>query len=164
MIIIALGANLPSPVGSPETTLVAALVMLEQCGVRPTARSRFYQTPAWPDPADPSFVNAVCLVSTPLGPEELLGVLHEVETSFGRDRSLREKRNAPRTLDLDLIDYDGLIQAGPPTLPHPRMCERSFVLVPLKDVAPDWSHPVTGTSLDDLIAALGAGKDTPRPL
>lgn len=164
MIVIALGANLSSPVGSPEKTLAAALVKLEQFGVLPIARSRFYQTLAWPNPADPPFVNAVCRVSTPLGPEELLGVLHKVETSFGRDRSLREERNAPRSLDLDLIDYDGLIQAGPPTLPHPRMCERSFVLVPMKDIAPDWSHPETGNSLGELIAALGADKYTPRPL
>jgi 2-amino-4-hydroxy-6-hydroxymethyldihydropteridine diphosphokinase len=64
------------------------------------------------------------------------------------------KRNAPRTLDLDLIDYNGLVQAGSPELPHPRVAERAFVLLPLREIAPGWRHPGSGRALDELIAAL----------
>lgn len=162
MIIIALGANLFSSVGPPEATLAAAIDRLDQRGVRTVAQSHFYRTTAWPDPSDPSFVNAVCLVSSPLDPEDLLGTLHSVETSFGRNRSVFEtERYAPRTLDIDLIDYNGLIQPGPPVLPHPRVCARSFVLVPLRDVAPDWQHPESGKSLHELIAQLGPEAEAP---
>jgi 2-amino-4-hydroxy-6-hydroxymethyldihydropteridine diphosphokinase len=70
---------------------------------------------------------------------------------FGRTIT---RRNAPRTLDLDLLDYNGLVEAGAPILPHPRLQERAFVLVPLLDVAPDWRHPVSGLSVSTLIAAL----------
>ena len=114
-------------------------------------QSGFYRNPAWPDPRDPPFINGVALVSTSLPPAALLDVLHEVEAQFGRTR---HAPNAPRTLDLDLLDYNGLVQAGPPSLPHPRMQDRPFVLVPLKDVAPVWHHPVSGQPVADLIAAL----------
>ena len=77
--------------------------------------------------------------------------LARTETAFGRVRSAR---NAPRTLDLDLIDYDGRIEQGALVLPHPRIEQRGFVLIPLADVAPGWRHPVTGRSVKELIAAL----------
>ena len=151
MILIALGANLPSPVGEPAETLRAALEALKSHGVDVRAVSGFYATPAWPDPKDPPFVNAVAHVDAALSPTTLLTVLHNVETAFGRRRS---ERNAPRTLDLDLLDYDGRIEPGPPELPHPRMTERGFVLIPLGDIAPDWRHPITGRSVQSLIADL----------
>lgn len=105
----------------------------------------------------PWFVNGVAAVSTGLNPAGLLSVLHEVEAEFGRTRTLR---NEARILDLDLIAYDELVTDGatPPTLPHPRMHERAFVLLPLSDIAPDWRHPATGAALPDLIAALSAGQ------
>jgi 2-amino-4-hydroxy-6-hydroxymethyldihydropteridine diphosphokinase len=151
MILIALGANLSSSAGSPSETLRAALDALKAEGVRTRAVSKFYATPAWPDPNDPPFVNAVAAVETMLAPTNLLEVLHRVEAAFGRTRSAR---NAPRTLDLDLLDYDGRIEKGPPELPHPRMAERGFVLIPLADVAPHWRHPVTQRPLQSLIADL----------
>ncbi len=77
--------------------------------------------------------------------------LHEVEREFGR---VRDVRNAPRTLDLDLLDYDGRVEGGPPVLPHPRIEQRAFVLVPLADVAPLWKHPVSGRNVRALIDAL----------
>ena len=76
--------------------------------------------------------------------------LHDIETSFGRKRSTP---NAPRSIDLDLIDYDGRIETGPPVLPHPRMERRAFVLVPLADVAPGWRHPVSKGTIETLIAS-----------
>ena len=78
-------------------------------------------------------------------------LLHETETAFGRTRSVK---NAPRTLDLDLIDYDGRVEEGPPVLPHPRLSDRAFVLVPLADVAPGWRHPTLNLTVEQLIAAL----------
>ena len=151
MIVIALGANLPSRAGSPRDTLKAALTELTAHGVHVSTVSSYYVTKAWPDPADPPFVNAVARIDTKLAPAELMALLHATEESFGRQRT---KRNAPRTLDLDLIDYDGRVESGPPVLPHPRLGDRAFVLVPLADIAPDWRHPVTKVPLSRLIAAL----------
>jgi 2-amino-4-hydroxy-6-hydroxymethyldihydropteridine diphosphokinase len=86
----------------------------------------------------------VAAVSTGLDAAALLALLHRVETRFGRTR---RARNEPRTLDLDLLDYDGLVRSEAPILPHPRLAERAFVLLPLRDVAPAWRHPVSGRTL-----------------
>jgi 2-amino-4-hydroxy-6-hydroxymethyldihydropteridine diphosphokinase len=151
VILIALGANLPSYAGSPAQTLRASLSVLSENAAPAISVSDFYASPAWPDASDPPFVNAVARVETQYDPAELMELLAQIETRFGRVRTVR---NAPRTLDLDLIDYDGRIEKGPPVLPHPRMERRDFVLMPLRDVAPDWRHPVTGLSVAELIAAL----------
>jgi 2-amino-4-hydroxy-6-hydroxymethyldihydropteridine diphosphokinase len=153
MILIGLGANLPSFVGAPDATLRAALAELASRGIGIVQVSPFYRSPAWPDLRDPAYANAVANIATELEPQELMARLHETETAFGR---MRSARNAPRTLDLDLLDYQGLINDGPPTLPHPRAVSRNFVLIPLRDVAPRWKHPVTGEGIDALIAALSA--------
>ena len=151
MILIALGANLDSPAGPPAATIAAALGELAQRGVKIEAVSALFATPAWPDPSDPSFVNAITRVDTAHSPAELMEILHKIESAYGRTRSAK---NAPRTLDLDLIDYHGRVEEGPPVLPHPRMAERGFVLIPLADIAPEWRHPATGLSVAELIAAL----------
>jgi 2-amino-4-hydroxy-6-hydroxymethyldihydropteridine diphosphokinase len=150
-ILIALGANLASTAGPPEETLRAALRELSRAGVRIADVSPFYRTQAWPDPTDPPFVNAVARVETERTPVELMRLLHETETLFGRTRSAR---NTPRTLDLDLIDYRGRVEDGPPKLPHPRMDSRAFVLMPLAAIAPDWRHPVSGAAIERLIRSL----------
>jgi 2-amino-4-hydroxy-6-hydroxymethyldihydropteridine diphosphokinase len=153
MILIALGANLPSHAGQPAETLRAALVKLAESGAVPRGVSPFYATPAWPDPSDPEFVNAVARIDTELAPLQLMELLHRVEAAFGRQRNVR---NAPRTLDLDILDYDGRVEQGPPVLPHPRIAGRAFVLIPLADVTPGWRDPVSGRSVEELIAALPA--------
>lgn len=150
--LISLGANIPSHAGTPAQTLRAALKALAGRGVQITAVSPFYEYEAWPDPAEPSFINAVAALKTRLQPVALMALLHEVETAFGRTRS---RPNAPRTLDLDLIDYagqvlPGLVGEGALTLPHPRAGQRRFVLEPLRDVAPHWRHPVSGKEIKDL--------------
>lgn len=152
MILIAFGANLPSRVGAPAQTIHASRVELARTGLQVRAMSPLYETPAWPDPHDPAYVNAVAAVETTLTPAMLLERLHDVERSFGRARG---ERNAPRTLDLDIVDYDGRVESGPPALPHPRIESRGFVLIPLRDVAAQWRHPASGRSVDELIAALG---------
>jgi len=158
VILIALGANLPSPAGPPAKTLRAALTRLEERGVKILSVSSFYETPAWPDPGQPAFVNAVVAVESMLQPVELLTLLHAVETDFGR---LRSAPNASRTLDLDLLDHGGRVMTDGVTLPHPRMTERSFVLAPLAEIAPDWRHPVTGEKVGELLARL-PDRDVPR--
>lgn len=165
VILLGLGANLPSARhGSPRETLLAALAALEAACVRVVARSRWYDSAAWPDPSQPRYWNAVAALETALDPVALLALLHRVEDGLGRARGVR---NAPRTVDLDLLDYEGLVRngRGGPILPHPRMAERGFVLLPLRDIAPDWRHPVTGASVDALISALPAEEDVrPRTL
>jgi 2-amino-4-hydroxy-6-hydroxymethyldihydropteridine diphosphokinase len=151
MILIALGANLPSPAGMPEHTLTEALFLLAQPSITIERQSGFYRTAAWPDPDDPPFINSVASIRTGLAPAPLLRELHRIESRFGRKRGAP---NAPRTLDLDIIDYDGRVESGPPELPHPRMHARLFVLCPLREIAPDWRHPMSGLTVSELIAAL----------
>ena len=160
MILIALGANLPSPAGGPKETIRAALASLAARGIPVERQSRFYTSEAWPNRSDPPFVNAVASVRTLLRPADLLGVLHAVEASFGRKR---ERRNAPRTLDLDLIDYDGRVETAGVERPPPRVADRLFVLLPLRDVAPAWRHPVGGRTVSELIAAAPPAEVTPLP-
>jgi 2-amino-4-hydroxy-6-hydroxymethyldihydropteridine diphosphokinase len=153
VILIGLGANLPSSAGSPERTLRAALAAIESDDVHVVARSRFYESEPVPRSDQPLFVNAVAVLTTSLSPERLLARLHDVEASFGR---VRRERNEARTLDLDLLDFDGLVRDSnvAPVLPHPRLEQRAFVLAPLADIAPEWRHPVSGRSAADLLAAL----------
>jgi 2-amino-4-hydroxy-6-hydroxymethyldihydropteridine diphosphokinase len=151
MILIALGANLPSAAGPPLATCRAALAALAGEGVRVAKVSPWYESGPVPPSGQPNFVNGVAEVTTALPPEALLDVLHGLERRFGR---VRGADNAARTLDLDLLDYDGQIQAGPPALPHPRMTARAFVLAPLADLAPGWRHPLTRATAAELLAEI----------
>lgn len=152
-VFIALGANLPHPeFGAPAQTMAAALDMLAEAGVGILQRSSWWQSRPVPDSGQPDFVNAVVAVNSPLAPALLLGLLHQIEARCGR---VRTQRWAARTLDLDLVDYAGRVTAGEdggPDLPHPRVAERLFVLLPLQEIEPLWRHPVTGRRIADLIA------------
>ena len=129
---------------------VAALRALGGCEV--LAVSRWYTSPAWPPSDQPDYVNGAVLLATTLPPMALLRALQAIEAAGGRQRSVP---NAARTLDLDIIDYDGQMCDTPAVvLPHPRAHERDFVLLPLADVAPGWRHPRLGCSVEALSARL----------
>ncbi len=131
--LIALGGN----VGDVRTTFARAILAIcDRAGARLLARSSDYSTPPWGDDQQPPFINACIEVETALEPHALLQALHDIEKDFGRDRA-NARRWGPRTLDLDLLAYDDLAtDAHGLTLPHPRLFERAFVLVPLCEIAP----------------------------
>lgn len=152
MIFIGLGSNLASEAGPPATTIESALAQFTLYGITVVERSPFYESEPVPRSDQPWFVNAVARVETALSPEYLLMRLHAIEHGFGR---VRRERNEARTLDLDLLDYDGLIRGGERlVLPHPRLHERAFVLKPLLDLDPSWRHPQSDRTGAELLAAL----------
>ncbi len=154
MAYIALGANLPSlAYGPPVRTLMAALVRLETLGPKVVARSKWYLSRPVPASDQPWFVNGVAAVETDLTPAALLALLLKIEGEFGRERKLRD---GPRVLDLDLLACgETVIASANLILPHPRLHERRFVLLPLSEIVPLWRHPVSGLGLTELLAALG---------
>jgi 2-amino-4-hydroxy-6-hydroxymethyldihydropteridine diphosphokinase len=158
MILVALGANLPSPVhGGPIETLTAALAEMSRQGIEILKASRWYETAPVPISDQPWYVNAVAAVASEFDPAALLTRLHRIEATFGRVRSVA---NAPRVLDLDLLSYEDRRSGGWPVLPHPRVQERAFVLLPLRDVAPDWRHPVTGDTIGAMLGRIGPEQRT----
>jgi 2-amino-4-hydroxy-6-hydroxymethyldihydropteridine diphosphokinase len=172
--LIALGANVPSGMEALEQSLGDALERLKTLGLQGLEVSRFYRTPCFPAGAGPDYLNAAAGVNWSGNPGDLLRILHAVEAEFGRERVQRWGR---RTLDLDLIAADGRVLPDAETqdawrglplreqvekapehlvLPHPRVQDRAFVLVPLADVAPDWVHPRLGQSVIEMRDALPA--------
>ncbi|MCC7016485.1 MAG: 2-amino-4-hydroxy-6-hydroxymethyldihydropteridine diphosphokinase [Rhodospirillales bacterium] len=157
MILLGIGANVPSVFGPPRATCGAALAALGRAGVKLVACSSWWRSAPVPASDQPWFVNAVATVETDLGAAELLAVLLRIERAFGRVRTVA---NADRTLDLDLLDYRGQVANGTdgPCLPHPRMAGRAFVILPLLEIAPDWRHPVSGLSAERLAGSLPPGQ------
>ncbi|MGI9392700.1 MAG: 2-amino-4-hydroxy-6-hydroxymethyldihydropteridine diphosphokinase [Parvibaculales bacterium] len=153
MIYIGVGANLPLNHKSPQYTLPAALKALGENGIEVKACSAIYRSVPVSEIDQADYYNSVAGINTPLHAPQLLQLLHHIEAEFGRDRN-KEMRWGPRILDMDLLDYKGHISTKNPTLPHPRISERAFVLLPLQEVAPQWVHPQSGASIDSLIASL----------
>lgn len=174
--IVAFGSNLPVGESSPQQTISAAFSVLCDFGLELVSQSRFYETPCFPAGAGPDYVNAVAVMCYPCewDAEAVLAVLHRVEAHFGR---VRETRWGVRTLDIDLIAVGDTILPDPSTLrhwielapddqkrraperlilPHPRLQDRAFVLVPFADVLPHWRHPLLGATVQELLAALPA--------
>ncbi|WP_128924651.1 2-amino-4-hydroxy-6-hydroxymethyldihydropteridine diphosphokinase [Bradyrhizobium guangxiense] len=148
-VLIALGGN----VGDVRTTFTKAIAHI--CGMAQAAliaRSSDYTTPPWGDEDQDPFINACIEIETGLDPHALLFVLQKVEQKFGRMRD-KDRRWGPRTLDLDMIAYDDVSLHKPDlTLPHPRLFERAFVLVPLAEIAPD--REISGIRVRDGLASV----------
>ena len=161
MILIGIGGNLTTPqFGSPLDTLANALVVLEAQDIRIATRSAWYRSEPVPRSDQPWFINAVASLTTGLSARDLLAVLQMVEGQFGR---VRGKRNAVRTLDLDLLDYHGEVtETTSLVLPHPRLHQRRFVLTPLAEIAPDWRHPLSGFTAEQLLSQLAAEQPVER--
>lgn len=145
---IALGGNL----GDSQRILSEAMTAIDtESGIAVIARSPLYKT-APVGPPQPDYLNACVVVETVLSARSLLHHLLAIETRFGR---IRQERWGARSLDLDLLLYgEQIIDLPGLTVPHPRLHERSFVLVPLSDVAPDWPHPIFGKTITQLLAQL----------
>jgi len=160
-VIIGLGSNLRGGYASCESVLRDALGRFPDLGIQVSRKSRVWVSRAWPDPNEPDYRNIVVIVETLLEAGQVMLALHQIEADFGRERG---KVNASRVLDLDLIAYGR--QLAPdlsPCLPHPRAHERRFVMGPLAEIAPDWSHPALGRTARDLAASARIGADA-RPL
>lgn len=150
MILIGLGSSLPFCGRAPQDVIGLAFRALDaEFGLARV--SSLYRSPAWPEPADPPFVNAAVALSAAPPPADLLTALHRIEAAFGRRRTVK---NAPRTLDLDLLTYDGLAGDGSPVLPHPGLATRDFVLAPLAEIAPDFQPPGQGLTCLAMLAGL----------
>jgi 2-amino-4-hydroxy-6-hydroxymethyldihydropteridine diphosphokinase len=156
VVYIGLGANLPSAAGAPAATLAAAVERVAALG-RLIARSSLYSTAPVGYADQPRFLNAVVGVETHLGPRDLLVSLLGIEREFGRDRASAVV-NGPRTLDLDiLLNGDLMACETGLEIPHPRLAEREFVLVPLNEIAPEARDPRSGAKVKELLEKLRAG-------
>lgn len=152
-VLLALGANIAGPWGPPRDTLLRAIGEVAISGVLQISVSSFYLTEPVGGIAQPAFVNAVLKGKSQLEPDALIARLHEIEARAGRVRP--GIKNGPRTLDLDILDFGGRVEtSGPLTLPHPRLHERAFVLIPLAEIAPGWRHPVLDRFAADLLSDL----------
>lgn len=147
---IALGSNL----GDSRQILSAAIETIDRAAhIDVLARSHFYKTAAV-GPPQPDYINACITIKTDLSPRQLLRHLLATEKQFGR---VRKERWGPRSLDLDLLLYDSYItDTSGLTIPHPRLHERSFVLIPLTDIASQWQHPIFHTTIEQCLTKLSA--------
>jgi 2-amino-4-hydroxy-6-hydroxymethyldihydropteridine diphosphokinase len=176
--LVALGANLSASGETLEKTLSQAIERMARAGFAIRAVSRFFKTPCFPVGVGPDYVNAAIAVTSPHSAMETLVQLHKIEAMFGRERL---QRWGQRTLDLDLIGMDDSVlpnlagfnkwygldpemqaKAAPTelVLPHPRIQDRAFVLVPLADVTPDWVHPVINKSVRQMLMELPVSEIT----
>src|SRR5262249_42021195 len=137
--------------------LEAAVEAMAGAGLGLVARSPWWRSAAWPNPAQPPYLNGIALVEPSPGAVEMLAILQRIEKDFGR---LRAGANAPRTLDLDLVAHGREVLDAPGLiLPHPRAHERLFVIGPLAQLAPDWRHPRLGRTAGELAASCTVGLD-----
>ena len=146
-IFLGLGSNLGNRIGNIEK---AKFILLEN-DINLISSSSYYETPSWPDPNKPKFINIVLKVTCKHKPLKLLNICKIIEKKLGRKKA---PKNSPRICDIDIIDFDGLVLNGTLNLPHSRMHERNFVLLPLFDIEKCWIHPVKKTNIKKLIFSL----------
>ena len=163
---IGIGANLSSlGCATPRATCEAAIKALVQAGLKIKSQSSWYKSAPVPASSQPWYINGVISIEISIEANALITILQDVENKFGRTRTTK---NAARTLDLDLIAYANSVSGWEKEaddkliLPHPRMSERGFVLLPLREIAPNWCHPVFKTSVVELISLLDPGQQILR--
>ena len=156
MIFLALGSNLSSSFGDRFTNISLAISHLKEYGIQIINKSNFYETCSYPNKKDPKFINIVISVRTHLSPVDLMAVLLFIEEKLERKR---DKKNNPRTCDIDIIDYNNQVldfkyKNLNLTVPHKKLIFRNFVLLPLQEISPEWKHPITNENISALIYKL----------
>jgi len=156
MIILAIGSNLPSKFGNRFKNIELVIKNLEEKDIEVINKSSFYETPSYPDKNNPKFINVVIEVKTKLSPVKLASNLILIEKIYGRTRN---KKNDPRTIDIDIIDYKNevinfMLNDLNFYAPHKELKNRNFVLYPLKEIKPNWIHPSTNEHINTLIDKL----------
>ena len=158
MILLSLGSNLPSKFGDSKNTILKCYEFFNNSDIKILKKSSFYESIAIPNKLDPKFINSVISVETKFSAEELIKYILNVEEKFDRKR---EQINAPRTCDIDIVDFNGEIinifnKNISLEIPHPRLEQRSFVLYPIREIDKNWKSPLSGKKIDQLIENLDA--------
>ena len=152
MIYLNIGSNLPSEDGGRKSNILKALSYLKKLNLKLIKLSSFYETPSYPNNSDPKFLNLCVKLESNLKASELLNEIKKIEKKLGR---IRTKKNAPRTCDIDIIDYNSeIIKNDEFEVPHPRLHLRNFVIYPLKEIEPNWFHPIFNKNIDSFFQKL----------
>jgi 2-amino-4-hydroxy-6-hydroxymethyldihydropteridine diphosphokinase len=156
MIILGLGSNLSSSFGDRYKNIETALSFLKEKGITINKKSSFYESPSYPNISDPKFINIVIEILTDFNPSELASIIISIEEKLERKRN---KKNDPRTCDIDIIDYkrmvlDFIYKDMKFSVPHEKLSFRNFVLFPLNEIIPTWIHPKTNDHIGLLIERL----------
>ena len=147
LVYLAIGSN----IGNRITHIEKAKSLLSENKISLISTSSYYETPSWPNPKNPKFINIILKVLCKINANELLDLCKKIEIKLGRKKTLR---NAPRECDIDIIDFNGLILKGKLNLPHKMMHKRNFVLFPLFEIEKNWVHPLLKANIKDLILCL----------
>ena len=147
IVYLGIGSNL----GSRISNIERAKSFLLEYNINFISVSSYYETPSWPNPRNPKFINIVLKIKTTLKPIKLLNLCKSIEVKLGRKKS---QKNAPRECDIDIIDFNGLILQDRLILPHKMMHKRNFVLFPLFEIEKEWVHPIKKVSIKKLILSL----------
>ena len=156
MIFLGIGSNLPSVYGDRFKNIDLSIEYLLEEKIKLIKKSSFYETPSYPDRKHPRYINIVISIETNFTPEKLADVILKIEKKLGRKRN---KKNDPRTCDIDIIDYEGKcinfkFNDSEFLLPHKEIANRNFVLYPLKEICSNWKHPITNELINVLIKKL----------
>jgi len=152
MIYLNIGSNLPSKEGGRKINILKAINHLKKLKLNIIKISSFYETPSYPNNADPKFINLCVKLESNLKASELINEIKNIEKKLGR---VRLKKNEPRICDIDIIDFNGeIINNGKLEVPHPRLHLRNFVIYPLKEIEPNWVHPLFNKKIDSFFQKL----------